>query len=83
MSVWFSVISDLSKTIIIYKVEFKILANESAKTSGNRCVVAIDKNKCQARVLLVYSKNDIEGKNETVWWKTKIKRNFSDLKNLL
>lgn len=78
-----SVISDSAKNILVCKVKFKILPNESAKTSGNRCIVVVDKNKYQVRVLLVYSKNDIKGKQETLWWKNKIKRNFSNLENSL
>ena len=76
-------ISNPSKEIVICKTEFKIAVNESAKSSGNRCVVAQDKEKKEIKILLVYCKNDIQESNETVWWKKKIKENYFDYEKLL
>lgn len=67
------IISDVDDMQII-KTKFRIAGTkESAKSSGNRCIVALNKEKQSASVLLVYSKTDLSGKNETAEWKTIIK----------
>ncbi|MDO8572454.1 MAG: hypothetical protein Q7S11_01630 [bacterium] len=76
-------ISDKDGKIVICKSEFKILPNESAKSSGNRCIIVQDKEKMEVRILLVYCKHDIQGGNETVWWSNIIKNNYLEYKNLL
>lgn len=76
-------ISDKSKNIVICKSEFKILPNESAKSSGNRCILAQNKEKMGIKILLVYCKDDIQGNSETTWWKNIIKNNYPKYKNLL
>ncbi len=78
-----SSISDLDSDIVIYKCEFKILPSESAKASGNRCIVAQYKTKKEVKILLVYCKNDIRGNNETVWWKKMIQTNYIEYKEIL
>jgi hypothetical protein len=77
------VISDPAKGIRICKVGFKILPKESVKSSGNRCIVVHDKDKREIKILLVYCKNDIQGKNETIWWKQIIKKNYPKYSELL
>lgn len=68
----------------ICKTEFKIAGtNESRKSSGNRCIVAIHKDTSMVYVLLVYTKTDVSGSNETVWWKSMIKENYPEYKNLI
>lgn len=77
------IISD-SADIKICKTEFKIAgSNTSRHGSGNRCIVAIHKNACQVKVLLVYHKNDLPGHNETAAWKQKIKDNYPEYMTLL
>lgn len=66
-----------SKDIKICKTEFKIAGTEvSRHASGNRCIIAVQKSSAVVRVLLVYSKSDIGGTNETAGWKTVIKDNY-------
>ncbi len=76
-------ISDPNKKIVICKTEFKIATKESAKSSGNRCIIVQDKEKKEVKILLVYCKNDIQNNNETVWWKNIIKENYSAYKDIL
>jgi len=69
-------ISDVDGVQII-KTKFRVVGTkESAKTSGNRCIVALDKGKRTVSVLLVYSKTDLRGKNETAEWKAIIKEQY-------
>ena len=68
----------------IIKTEFKIAgSNESAKTSGNRCIVAWRKEDGCVFILLVYGKTDLSsGNKETDEWKRIIKDNYSEYKHL-
>ena len=82
--------TDKAETIIstqnikIIKTRFKIAgSNESAKTSGNRCIVSVDTNSLKVSVLLVYSKTDITLSNETNWWKSMIKDEYIELKDII
>jgi hypothetical protein len=77
------IITDATKEIIICKVEFKILPNESAKSSGNRCIVAQNIAKNEVVILLVYHKSNVQGSNETQWWKQMIKNNYLEYKDIL
>lgn len=55
-----------SEEFKIVKVQFSIPGTkQSPKASGNRCIVGVDEKKQIVSVLLVYSKTDISGKNET------------------
>ena len=66
-----------TSSIKICKVEFKIAGtNKSRRGSGNRCIVAIHKDISLVKVLLVYHKNDLGGRNETVKWKQIVKNNY-------
>lgn len=72
------------ENIKIIKTKFKVVGTkESAKTSGNRCIVAWNKEKQIVHILLVYGKTDLSGDNETAQWKNLIKENYSEYKNLV
>ena len=61
----------------ICKTEFKIIGtNVSRHGSGYRCIIAIHESTKTVRVLLVYGKADVEGKHETAWWQSVIKKNY-------
>ena len=63
----------------LFKFDFKIAkSNKSAKTSGNRCVLFVDNENLQVEVLFLYSKNDINTKNETQEIYNIVQREFSD-----
>lgn len=76
-------VAQVSESVSIYKTEFKILPGESTKSSGNRCIVAQDTENQEVRILLVYHKGDIQGRNETNWWKKIIKDNYKEFKDYL
>jgi len=70
--------------IKICKTEFKIAGTDvSRHASGNRCIIAVHKSTAVVQVLVVYSKGDIRGSNETAGWKAIIKENYPEYKNLL
>ena len=70
--------------IKIIKTKFKVVGtDESAKTSGNRCIVAWNKDKQIVNILLVYGKTDLRGNNETAQWKSLIKENYPEYSELL
>ena len=67
----------------IIKTEFRVDGTkESAKTSGNRCIVAWYIERQQVSVLLVYGKTDVPKRNETAAWKRLVKENYSEYKHL-
>lgn len=69
--------------IRIIKTKFRVFGTqESAKTSGNRCIVAQHKDKGVICILLVYTKTDLSGHNETAEWKTMVKENYPEYKHL-
>lgn len=69
----------------IIKTEFKIAgSSESAKTSGNRCIVAWREKDRRVSVLLVYGKTDLSsGNKETDEWKRMIRDNYPEYRDLL
>lgn len=68
----------------IIKTQFRVIdTKESAKTSGNRCIVAWNIEKQVVSVLLVYGKTDLSGKNETAEWTKIIKDNYPEYKDIL
>ena len=70
--------------IKIVKTKFTVAGTkESAKTSGNRCIVAWHKDKQFVSVLLVYAKTDITGDKETAQWKKLVKENYPAYKTIL
>lgn len=69
--------------IKIVKTKFRVDGTkESAKTSGNRCIVAWHKEKQFVSVLLVYAKTDLRGHNETAEWQKLIKNNYPQYQHL-
>lgn len=73
-----------NSNIRIAKTEFRVAGtNESRKSSGNRCIVAIHQDISTVNVLLVYHKNDLGDGNETAKWKQMIKDNYPDYYELL
>lgn len=70
--------------VALYKTEFKVAGTqESRKTSGNRCIVAVHRTEKRVHVLLVYSKKDVRGSRETDWWESEIRENFPQYKSLV
>ncbi len=69
--------------IKIIKTQFRMDGTkESAKTSGNRCIVAWHTERQQISVLLVYGKTDIPKRNETAAWKKLVKENYPAYKHM-
>lgn len=67
----------------IIKTEFRVdRTKESAKMSGNRCIVAWHHEKQFVAILLVYSKTDIASRNETAEWQRILKENYSEYRHL-
>ncbi|MDQ1299459.1 MAG: hypothetical protein QG636_127 [Patescibacteria group bacterium] len=65
----------------IIKTKFRISGTtESAKTSGNRCIVAWYVERRQVSVLLVYGKTDIPGRNETSQWKNIVREAYPEFR---
>jgi hypothetical protein len=65
--------------ITILKADFRIAGTKfSRKASGNRYIISLDKNKNEIKILLIYHKNDIGDKNETLTWKKIIRANYDD-----
>ncbi len=63
--------------IKIIKTQFRIdRTKESAKTSGNRTIVAWNIKEKSVHILLVYSKTDLSGHNETSEWQRLIRDNY-------
>lgn len=82
-------LTDKAETIIdkndirILKTEFRVSGTkESAKSSGNRCIVAWHPRDLLVVILLVYAKTDLSGKNETAEWQKIIKTNYPQYKDL-
>ena len=70
--------------IKICKTEFRIAGpGKSRHASGNRCIIAVQKSTAIVHVLLVYSKGDIGGTNETAGWKMIIKDNHPEYRSIL
>ncbi|MEK7644976.1 MAG: hypothetical protein AAB391_01445 [Patescibacteria group bacterium] len=69
--------------IKIVKTEFRVdRTKESARTSGNRCIVAWHEEKQCVSVLLVYGKTDIASHNETAEWQRIVRENYREYKHL-
>ena len=67
-------------TRLIVKLYFRVAqTKDSAKASGNRAIVLVEKDTKVATILLVYSKNEIAAPNETAKWQSVIKDNFKDI----
>jgi len=74
-----------SGDIKIIKTKFRIATiKESAKTSGNRCIVAWNTENRSVSILLVYGKTDLSSSNnETAEWKNLIRRNYPEYSKIL
>ncbi len=67
----------------ILKWEFSIVWSKiSTKDSGNRFITYINETSDEAKILLVYKKDNIKWSNETQWWKSEIKENYNEIKEL-
>jgi len=73
----------VNDNVAICKTEFKIMPNESTRSSGNRCIVAQDIIKQEIKILLVYHKSNVQGSHETRWWKQLVKGNYKKYKEYL
>lgn len=68
----------------ICKTEFRVHGTqESRHSSGNRCIVAVNKNTCVVHVLLMYGKTDLSGNNETVQWKNLVRENYPEYSKIV
>ncbi|MDR0822810.1 MAG: hypothetical protein LBN20_03400 [Endomicrobium sp.] len=78
--------ADLIKTSASYKLvklDFAVEGTRiSPKSSGNRCILCIDENIRQVRILLVYSKADIAAREETSWWKKEVFERYDDINKI-
>ncbi len=64
----------------LVKLDFSVEGTKmSPKKSGNRCILLVDEDIRQVKILLVYSKNDISDPNETAKWKKVIKNHFDEI----
>jgi len=67
----------------LVKLDFAVEGTQmSPKSSGNRCVLVVDNAARLVRVLLVYSKNEVSGPNETQKWRKIIKENYEDVSRI-
>jgi hypothetical protein len=70
--------------IRIVKTEFRVVGtNESRHNSGNRCIIAVHSQTKTVSVLLVYCKTDIRGSRENDWWKSLIRENYPQYKQII
>ena len=68
----------------IIKTKFKVAGTqESAKTSGNRCIVVWYPHKQLVKVLLVYCKTDLGSGHENAEWKSMVSNNYSEYKEII
>ncbi|MCB9812226.1 hypothetical protein H6778_01055 [Candidatus Nomurabacteria bacterium] len=68
----------------IIKSEFAVVGSGvSAKTSGNRCIAVCLVEEKVVRILLVYNKNDLPGRNETTEWKRLIAGHYPEYRHLV
>ncbi len=73
-----------SEKIKICKTEFRVAqTRESRKSSGNRCIIAVEKETNIVHVLLVYSKTDLGGSQETAAWKALVRDNYPEYGGIL
>ncbi len=71
-------------TVKIIKTKFRVAGTkESAKTSGNRTIVAWHTDEHRVSVLLVYSKTDLASKNETTAWQKLISEHYPQYSDVL
>jgi len=74
----------VSGDLRIAKIEFRVAGTkESRKSSGNRCIVAVHKDRGIICILLIYHKNDLGNGNETAKWKQIVRDNYPEYRQLL
>ena len=67
----------------LVKLDFAVEGTRSSpKSSGNRCILFINEDTRQVKILLVYSKDEISPPNETQKWKTVIKNEFAEVSEI-
>jgi hypothetical protein len=67
----------------LVKLDFAIDGlRQSAKSSGNRCILHVDNESRHVEILLIYSKNNICEPNETSKWKSKVKQEFPEIASI-
>lgn len=70
--------------IKICKTEFRIAdPGKSRHASGNRCIIAVRERTTTVHVLLVYTKGDLGGTNETAAWKSVVRDNYPEYREVL
>lgn len=70
--------------VLICKLDFAVAGmSQSPRSSGNRAIIAVHKDRKLSRILFIYHKNDLGKGNETASWKAVIKNNFPEYKKLL
>lgn len=70
--------------IKICKTEFRIAGpGKSRHASGNRCIIAVVEKTATVHVLLVYTKGDLGGTNETAAWKSVVRDNYPQYREIL
>ncbi|MDR1132407.1 MAG: hypothetical protein LBL15_08320 [Oscillospiraceae bacterium] len=64
----------------LVKLDFAVEGTRmSPKASGNRCILTVDEDTREVKILLVYSKNEISSPNEAQKWKSIIKGEYREL----
>ena len=64
----------------LVKLDFAVEGTRiSPKASGNRCILFVDEDIREVKILLVYSKDEISSPNETQKWKSIIKSEYEDI----
>ena len=67
----------------LIKIYFTIArSGQSAKASGHRCIVHLESKMRTARILLVYSKQELSSPNETSKIRSQIKADHPEMTNL-
>jgi hypothetical protein len=78
--------ADLISTAGCYKLvklDFAVEGTRiSPKASGNRCILFVDEDIREVKILLVYSKNDISSPNETQKWKAIINDELKEISKM-
>lgn len=70
--------------VLICKLNFAIAGTKrSPKRSGNRVIVAVDKEQEVTRILLVYHKNDLGKGNETQQWRKMVRESYPAYKEVV
>lgn len=70
--------------IKIIKTQFRVDGTkESAKALGNRNIVAWNIKEKSVHILLIYSKTDLSGHNETAEWQRLIRDNYPQYSDII